>query len=142
MKEFNISERFRLEIHWDKASYNTDGEVYLEGCYLSGPVLREVASMNDEDNIKLDFVKQYVIFIKSFYITALSWTGVKRITNKIYLDNVTLSHSNLNVLPKLKNRDYIIVDTKNHEDEKHNYNMNYTSYLAKEDGTLYDFGEY
>lgn len=142
MKEFSISERFRLELHWSKASYNKDGEAILENCYLSGPVLREVGTMNSKDSINLDFVSQYIIFIKSFYITKLSWDGIHRTQNKIYLSNAIIKNANLNILPKLKRDDYIIIDTKNHEDEQHNYNMNYTSYLIKEDGTAYDFGEY
>lgn len=142
MEKFRISERFRLEVHWNKAFYGKEGEVFLENCYLDGPVIKQVGPMNNKDSINLDFVSQYIIFIKSFYIVNLSWDGLTRISDKIYLNNAVLKNTNLSVLPKLRRNDYIVIDTENHEDEKHNYNMNYTSYLVSGDGTLYNFGDY
>jgi len=47
---------------------------------------------------------------------------------------------NINIVPKLRNNDYIAIDTKDHEDEKHQHNMTYISYLLKADGSLYNFG--
>lgn len=142
MKKFRVSERFRLEVHWDNVFYKKEGEAFLEGCYFSGPVISQVGPMSDKDVISLDFVGQYIIFIKSFYIANLSWEGIIRKTDKIYLNNAIIKNINLNILPKLKKDDYIVIDTQNHEDEKHNYNINYTSYLVNSDGILYSFGDY
>jgi hypothetical protein len=47
---------------------------------------------------------------------------------------------NINVVPKLRNNDYIVIDTENHEDEKHQYNMLYSAYLVGKNGALYNFG--
>jgi hypothetical protein len=52
-----------------------------------------------------------------------------------------LENRYLNVVPKLKNNDYIIIDTSKHEDEEHLYNLVYTSYLVNENGELYNFRE-
>ena len=139
MEKFIISERFRLEIHWEKVNYEKKGIASIQECYLSGPALKEVEQLNEKDFIRLDFVNQYIIFVKNYYIAKLSWFGVRHTPEKIFLYNVKLENMNINVVPKLRNNDYIVVDTQDHEDEKHQYNMRYISYLLKADGSLYNF---
>ena len=85
-------------------------------------------------------VVRFVVFVKYYYIAKLSWNGVTRLTDKIYLSNVTLSNRYLNSVPKLNNSDYIVIDTKDHEDAKHQMSLSYKSYLIKSDGELYNFG--
>lgn len=138
--KFRISEKYRLEVHWNKIIYEEDGIAKLEGCYLSGPAVKEVAQMNESDSIILDFATQYVIFVKYYYVAKLLWSGVNRSVDKIYLSNVTLSNRYINSVPQLNNNDYIVIDTKDHEDAKHQMSMNYKSYLIRSDGELYNFG--
>ena len=140
MEEFMISERFRIELHWRKVNYEKEGIANIQGCYLSGPVLKEVEQLNEEDFIKLDFANQYIIFVKNYYIAKLSWLGVKYTPEKIFLYNTKLENININAVPKLQNNDYIVINTKDHEDEKHQYYATYPSYLLKADGALYNFG--
>lgn len=140
MKEFSISEKFRLEVHWRKVKYSQKGVVKIEGCYLSGPVLSEVEQLNENDFIKLDFVNQYFIFVKHYYIAKFSWKTVRHTQTKIFLGDVVLENTNLNVVPKLQNDDYIVIDTKNHKSETHDNYLTYIAYLLKSDGLLYNFG--
>jgi hypothetical protein len=140
MKKFLISERFRLEIRWSKAVYVEDEIASLEGCYLSGPVLKEVNRLNNEDFIDLDFGKQYIVLLNDYYVARLAWKGVSYKEDKIELHNATLTNKHINTIPKLGSGDHIVVDTKNHEDTKHPFHLTYVSYLLKEDGALYDFG--
>ena len=137
--EFNISEKFKLAIHWNKVVYAQEGVAKLEGCYLSGPVIKEVSEMNKKDAIALDFGNQYVVFVPNYYVAKLSWEGVRHTPSKIYLDNVILQNKFLNSVPNLNDDDYIIVDTKNHEDDKHQYHLSYPSYLIKFEGEVYNF---
>jgi len=139
MKRFMLSEKYRLEIHWDKALYETEQVAKLKNCYLFGPAIKDVWKLQEEDFIDLDFVNQYVVFIDRYYIVRLIWKGVKYSPEKIFLNNAELSNQNLNVVPKLNKDDYILIDTRNHENEKHAYNLVYASYLLKKDGTFYDF---
>jgi hypothetical protein len=139
--EFSFAEKYRLELRWNKIRYVEDQKAVLEGCYFTGPVLNEMLILNQEDSISLDFVNQYLIFVESFYIASLSWKEVRHTPNKIFLFNVLLENRYLNVVPKLKNNDYIIIDTSKHEDEEHLYNLVYTSYLVNENGELYNFRE-
>ena len=138
-KEFSISERYRLELHWKKAKYEVDQVAMLKNCYFSGPVLSEVWQLAQEDHIDLDFAGQYIVFVDFYYIARLSWKGVNHKPEKIELSNVLLKNKNLNVVPKVKNDDYIVIDTQGHEDMAHRYNLVYPSYLLSKDGTLYDF---
>ena len=137
--KFRISEKYRLEIYWRKAIYEQEGLAELKGCYLAGPALKEVEEINKEDHIDLDFTKQYVVFVPSYYVARLSWKGVKYTPERIYLDNVTLNNKHVNSVPKLEDSDLIVVDTKNHEDEKHEHHLTYPSYLISSDGELYKF---
>ena len=138
MKEFMISEKYRLEVHWKKVNYEQEGLAKLEGCYLSGPVIREVAQMASDDSIKLDFSNQYRVFVPNFYIATLSWKEVKH-SDIIELENALLTNKNINSVPKLQDNDYLVIDTENHEDEKHLYNYVYITYLIKGTGELYNF---
>lgn len=140
MKRFMFSEKYRLEIRWKKVTYLNDQSVKLEGCYLTGPVIKEVWQLQDEDYINLDFAKQFAIFLDRYYVATLRWKGVRHTPNQIFLDNVTFNHNDLSLVPKLTDADYIVIDTKDHENEKHMYNLFYKAYLLKKDGTLYDFG--
>ena len=139
---FRVSERFRLEIHWNGVEYERDGIASIQGCRLTGPVLKEVSQLKEKDGVSLDFANQYRIFVPSYYIADLEWHGVKHTPNKIFLYNTTLTNKYVNSVPKLHSNDYIIVDTKDHEDTKHQHNLTYPSYLIKHDGEIYNFSEY
>jgi len=136
---FRISEKFRLEVHWAQAVYKEDGVAELLGCCLGGPAVKQVEAMNPNDVISLDFAKQYIVFVKHFYIAMLSWGEVTQTTDKIYLSDAKLTNQYVNSVPKLNHNDYIVIDTQSHEDEKHQYNLNYPSYLIRFDGELYKF---
>jgi hypothetical protein len=137
--EFNIMDRYRLELHWKKVRYDVDQTAILEGCYFNGPVLKDILQLNQKDFINLDFTNQYIIFANIYYIARLSWEGVQHTTDKIILNNVILENKNLNVVPKLNANDYIVIDTRGHEDEKHLYNLVYPACLMHKDAEFYNF---
>jgi hypothetical protein len=137
--KFRISEKFRLELHWRSVKYDQEGIAKLEGCYFSGPALKEVNQINPKDSIVLDFANQYILLIKDFYIATFSWEGVNRVSDKILLSIAIISNKNLNSVPKLRDDDYIVIDTSNHIPEKHQQSLTYTSYLIRSDGEKYDF---
>ena len=138
--EFRIADKYRLEIHWRKSIYERKGTAKLVDCYLSGPVIKEVTEMNEEDHIALDFGDQYLVFVDHYYIVNLYWKGLRRTPDKIYLDNVVFDNKFVNSMPKLNDEDFILVDTKDHEEEKHQYTLTYPAYLIKKEGDLYNFG--
>jgi len=138
--KFRVSEKYKLELHWNKVIYEQDGIAQLKNCYFIGPVLKEVDQMNESDSMPLDFGKQYILVVPHYYIANLSWNGIHQTTERIDLKNVILSNKYVNSVPKLNDNDYILIDTSNHTDEKHHFYLTYPSYLLKTDGELYSFG--
>lgn len=138
MKEFHISERYKLEIHWQDVRYEKE-IAFLSGCFLSGPVIKELDRLNEIDYIKLDFGNSYIVFVKEFYVATFSWRGTKSVDNKILLDDVTIKNKHINSVPQLNNDDYIVIDCENHENEKHQQFMSYDAYLIKGSGERHNF---
>lgn len=141
MEKFLLSERFRLELHWKNAIYERAGVCALTGAYFSGPALSSASKINSNEAINLDFVNQYYILAKKVYVAKFSWGEVLYNKNgTVSLKDAMLSHDIvLNIVPKFKKKDYIIIDTKGHEVEEHVYNLIYITYLINKDGDLYNF---
>jgi len=137
---FKVMDKYRLELHWSKVIYEQDDIALLKGAYFVGPVLKEAAQMNQEDQMRLDFRNQYILVLPRYYIATLSWKGVNQTTNKVILKNVILTNNYINAVPKLNDTDYILIDTTNHTDEKHQLYFNYDAYLLNVDKELYVFG--
>jgi hypothetical protein len=138
---FMLSERFRLEIHWNKTTRPEPGLILFEDTYFSGPALAQAEKINNNDNIPLDFCSQYTILIKGVYVAKFHWGEVKYNDNKtISLTNARLEFSpSIKGIPNLSDRDYLVIDTSGHENEKHLYNVLYPTYVVNEDSQLYDF---
>lgn len=140
MRKFLLSERYRLELHWKKCIHVKAGEMHFEGAYFSGPVLKEAAKLNDTDHITLDFCFQTMILVNNVYTGTFAWNGVSYKDNEIFLKAAILMYDEkLKNIPKLNDTDYFVIDTKNHENEKHNYNVLYSTYVVNKDGELYDY---
>ena len=74
---YMISEKYRLELHWDKLNYRAEGKTCeLINARFKGPALSLAAHINPNDHIKLDFCPQYTILIKNYYVATLSWSEV------------------------------------------------------------------
>lgn len=141
MGKFLLSEQYRLELRWDKAFYEKDGICELKNARFSGPVLSIANAIQPNDHIMVDFYKQYVILVDNVYVAKLSWKDVNyNKDNTVGLTGCYLTHdTELNKVPKFKDTDYIVIDTKNHEEAVHAFNLVYTSYVINEDGVLYKF---
>lgn len=137
-----LGERFRLEVHWEKAIYEKEGICKLKNAHFYGPALSEAQKINDNDHIMLDFFKQYKIIVKNIYVAKLSWKQVVyEKDGKVSLKNAMVTHNTeLNRVPKLKSTDYLVIDTSEHEVEKHPFNMLYKTYVVNENAQLYGFG--
>jgi hypothetical protein len=142
MEKFLLSERYRLELHWQKAIYEQEGICKLESAYFSGPVLSHANKINCNDHILIDFYSQYVLLVKSVFVAKLSWKDVIYNTNDtISLKDVLIEHdAELNNVPQLKDTDYLVVDTSDHEESIHALHMVYKTYVVNDDGKEYNFG--
>lgn len=141
MEKFSFGpERYRLELHWSEVVYNKDGVCNLKNAFFSGPVLSDAEKVQDNDFIMLDFYTQYLILVRNVYVGKLSWKEVIYDNKIIKLSDAKITHdTELNRVPKLKDKDYLIIDTRNHERAVHNINLLYKTYVVNEDGELYNF---
>ena len=141
--QFMLSEMFRLELKWKHAIYEIDGICKFENAYFCGPVVPEIVQLNSNDNIVLDFYSQYMVLVKNVYLAKLEWGEVIHNSDKtISLKDAMLTHSTeLNRVPKLKDNDYLVIDTENHEVSKHMFHMVYKTYVVNEVVNLYNFGK-
>lgn len=139
-KLFITNERYRLELRWKKAVYDNEGICKLKGAYFSGPVLQYAAKIQDNDYIMLDFYSQYLVLTKNVYVAKLSWEEVEYKKDKVILKEAMISHdTELNRVPKLKNNDYIVIDTSNHEEHVHANHLVYKTKVVKKDNEIYNF---
>ena len=114
------------------------------GAYFTGPALNIAQKINDKDHLMLDLFSQYICLVKGVYVVKFSWSGVtyKLDENKVFLDNCFITHNeDLNKVPKLKSKDYFVVDTSDHSFENHMYSMVYKTITIKEDHSKYRFDD-
>lgn len=126
----------------EKGFYENEGVCKLTEATFSGPALAEALKLNDNDHILLDFFEQYIVLVENVYVAKFSWGEVTYVKDGvILLSNTFITHSTeLNKVPKLKDSDYLIIDTSNHEVATHPFNLVYRTYVVNEDATLYKFG--
>jgi hypothetical protein len=136
-----LGEKYKLEIHWDKVEKeNNCGILSFTGAYFSGPALKIADKINDKDEIRLDFCSQYTIIVKNVYTATFAWEGIVYKDKRIYLNKAVMTYNkNIEDAPILKNDDYIVIDTRNHENEKHYVNMFYSAFTVSKDKEMYNF---
>lgn len=142
MNDFLISEMFRLELRWERVSYNREGTCEFTGAYFTGPAVQLAQKLNDKDHMFIDFYSQYISLVQGTFVGKFSWSGATYSEDgkKIFLDKSFLTHEReLNNVPKLNDTDYFAIDTSDHIAEKHSYNLVYKTYLISADAVLYRF---
>lgn len=140
-KNFLLSEKYRLELHWKKVLRPESGIMYLTDAYFSGPALAQADKINPNDTIRLDFCSQMTILVKNVYVADLYWGEVSYTRDgKINLKSAVIKYDpSIKGIPNLENRDYLVIDTKDHENEKHLYNLLYPAYVINRDSELYNY---
>lgn len=134
-------DKYRLELHWDSIEYQEELAV-LKGAKFSGPVLSQALKLEAPDFIDLDLTPQMLPVLNTHYIVRLDWTKCEYLTDgTINLLGVTLSSSLMNTAHKLKQDDFIAINTAKHEEDTHAFNLVYESQVLREDATPYDYKE-
>lgn len=139
--KFLLSERFRLELHWRKVLRPKAGTMHLTDAYFSGPALSQADKINDNDTIRLDFCSQLVVLTRAVYVADLRWGEViYGEDGYIRLKNARIEYDpDLKGIPNLRIKDYLVIDTSGHENEKHMYNLLYPTYVVDGDSEIYDY---
>ena len=129
-----VSNRYRLELRWASVQYTADNVALLEGAYFCGPVLKDAAKINPNDQLTIDMTQQHLLFIPDYYQAVLKWKAVEYKEGKVLLGEATLKGKYVNSIEKLRKADWILIDCANHEVKKHPFNLVYWSEVRKEDG--------
>ena len=138
---FLVDDMYRLELKWSSVSYNK-GFCYLKGAYFCGPTIKHASEIQSNNFMLLDFFKQYYIFASNVYIVNFKWGRVNydNKNNKVNLFNACLEHTTeINKVPKIRNKDYIVINTKGHDEKNHMFNPTYKAMLVNELGEPYNF---
>lgn len=137
---FMLGERNRLDLYWSKVRYSK-GCCHFTGAYFAGPVLQFAEKINPNDFILLDLYKQYFIFSSTPLLAKFSWGAVEYSADKrILLSNAVLVHDvELNKVPKLRNKDHIVIDTSGHDAATHASVMTYIGIVVDDTNMAYNF---
>ena len=134
------SDKYRLELHWDGIEYHDQETAKLKGALFSGPALKIAQKINPEDQIKMDLTPQHLVVLDSYYIVTLEWKGVEYTADgKARLIGAIIRNPELKTLHKLNGQDYIIIDTRKHEEKTHAFHLVYDSEVVRSDSTPYKY---
>ena len=128
-----VLSKYRLELHWDKIEYNRDYMAILKGAYFTGSVLKDAAQIKDEDELILDMTSQHLIFIPEYYQATLKWKGVEYKGQSVLLKEAWIKGKYINSVETLQDDDFILIDCREHEEEKHPFILVYWAEICKED---------
>ena len=132
-----IREGYKLEFKWKGIRYEGN-TAYFELAYFTGPVLQQMAKVEGEDFIDLDFTDQNMssgIFLpKYYYIAKLRWRGVIYTPLGIELTECTLDHQKTGSLKGLKDGMGLSIDCSSHEQHTHHKFLVYPAWVVNEHG--------
>lgn len=137
-----VKDRYKLECHWKEVIYEQPGICKLNEAIFSGPVMSIANKIEPNDRIQIDFYSQYLWLVRSVYVATLSWGDVTYTNDGsiVKLSDCFIKHTTeLNTVPNLKDTDWLLIDTINHEDMKHAFNLVYKTYVIHEDKDIYKF---
>jgi hypothetical protein len=130
----HIKEKYRLELRWDKIIKEKDDVCRIEGAYFTGPVMAEVNEIQPNDRIVLDVTPQFSTIITSYYFMTLYWKDVRYLDSNVYLGDVTIQGDFVSSFSGLDSKSHIDIDTENHEESVHIYNLVYKARLMDKNG--------
>ena len=133
-------ERFRLFLSWDSVEYKNDNTAVLKNARFTGPVLKEIESMRDNDNIRLDLSFQYIEAVGSWSIATLSWKQIRsHRASEISLGDCTIDSSELTRANLLSSVDKLLIDTENHVEAKHRFHLVYPAIMINREDVPYAY---
>jgi len=119
---YQLGSKYQLNLTWKRVDYDSNGVLArLEGCIFSGPALGLANRINNNDYIDIDLTSHSsLLFPKSWLVLRLEWGEViYRPEDGVLLKNAVLRHNRPGFVGKLRDADYIVIDTAKHEEATH-----------------------
>ena len=132
-----IKQKYRLELHWGYVEKPDDNVCVLKNAYFFGAALKDAKKIEAPNNIVLDLTPQYKKVLTSYYFATLFWKGVSYKEDRVYLEEAVLVSEFVNKISNLDNVDYILIDTEDHEENKHRFNLVYKGIVVDKEGKEY-----
>ena len=132
-----MREKYRLELHWDSIDKNRDNSCNLFGAYFFGPAIKNSNKINYPDKIVIDLTPQYSKILTDYYFVDLNWSKAEYKDNKVFLGEVTIVSDYINKVSNLQDIDCIHIDTEDHEEDVHMFNLVYKGKVVNSNGEEY-----
>ncbi len=130
-----IKEKYKLGLRWSGLDKNKEDVCSLFGaCFFGGAV--KDAIIKDNDSIVIDFTPQYSKIISKYYFVTLRWGSVNLSREKIYLRDVYLTGEYVSKVSNIDKTDYILIDTEEHEEDVHMFNLVYKAQVLNNEGKV------
>lgn len=130
-----IKEKYMLGLRWSGLDKNKEDVCSLSGACFFGPVVKD-AVIKDNDSIVIDFTPQYSKVISKYYFVTLRWGSVNIAREKIYLRDVYLTGEYVSKISNIDKTDYILMDTEDHEEDVHMFNLVYRGCVLNNEGKV------
>ena len=141
--QLTAPESNQMWIKWKKVEREGSGVVKLKKAEFYGPVLSDCDPIEDSGFIRLDLTKHFIILIPRPYIVELKWDKLLSQTrSSVKFEEIILTDTEMGHLPKLTDKDRILLDCSDHTTEKMSegvYKFAFEAMLYKETLEPYDF---
>jgi hypothetical protein len=128
-----VFRKYRLELRWNKVRYKK-GLAILEGAYFTGPVLKEAAQIQHNDQLILDMTEQHLVFVPEYYQATLKWGQVTYDKDRVFLEGATIKGKYVNSIDTLKDNEWVLINCRQHEEKKHPFHLVYFAEIKRETG--------
>ena len=135
-----MKEKYKLYVCWNNVEYLGNSIIRLSGARFFGPALKIAAHINDNDSISLDVTSQCIEVLNGWEIATLRWGSVASQTaSEVSLNDAVLVSDKIAASRLLSRGDRLLIDTENHEDDKHIFNFVYKTKIINEDTYIHTY---
>ena len=140
MDLFKCKNKYKLVLSWEDIEYKSDNEAFVKNPVFSGPAMSLASQINDGDTIDLDITSQHILVLGYWDIINFKWSKVlSQDSSQAVMDFGIFTSPEMTKVRLFESDDILLIDTENHEDEKHQYNLVYKTVVAKKDESPYNY---
>jgi len=125
-----------LRLDWDSIRYINRSKAEVINARFIGDVLKSAYKLNEVDNISIDITDQFFVASKTFHIFRFEWNGLEYSGDNRVNFKKSWFINDFGSLIKIQDSDYLLIDTKDHDESVHPFNVNYRAKLYNKDNEI------
>ena len=125
-----------LRLDWDSIRYIDRSKAEVINARFVGNVLKNAYKLNEKDNISIDITDQFFVASKTFHIFRFEWNGLEYSDDNRVNFKKSWFVNDFGNLIKIQDSDYLLIDTKDHDERMHPFNINYKAKLYNKDNEI------